>query len=55
MEQSERVLIMTRRQYSTSFRLSPMALALLKKLAAELGLSQASVIEMAIRKLAKAQ
>jgi len=37
----------------TSFRLSPDALALLRELAERLGLSQASVIELAVRRLAK--
>ncbi len=38
---------------STSFRLSPLALKLLALLAVELGLSQASTLEVAIRELAK--
>jgi predicted DNA-binding protein len=37
----------------TSFRLSDDALRLLAKLSKELGISQASCVELAIRKLAK--
>ena len=40
---------------ATSYRLSAEALSLIKKLAKEHGISQASVIEMAVRKLAKAK
>lgn len=38
---------------STTFRLTPEALTLLKALAADLGISQAGVIEMIIRKAAR--
>ena len=38
---------------ATSFRLSPEALRMLAALAKQLGLSQASVIEMAIRDLSR--
>jgi len=38
---------------AASFRLSPEALRLLATLAAELGVSQASTLEMAIRDMAK--
>ena len=37
----------------TSFRLSPEALALIREMAERLGVSQASVIELAVRKLAR--
>lgn len=43
------------RKKSTSFYLSDEALELLKQLAEKLGLSQASVVEMAVRKLAEEQ
>ncbi len=36
-----------------SFRLTPEAIALIKELAKNLGVSQADIIEMAVRKLAK--
>ncbi len=36
-----------------SFRLSPTALTLIRKLSEMLGISQASVVEMAVRKLAE--
>jgi predicted DNA-binding protein len=38
---------------STSFRLSPEALSLLSKMSQELGISQASLIELAVREFAK--
>lgn len=37
----------------TSFRLSPEAIALIKELAKNLGVSQADIIEIAVRKLAQ--
>jgi predicted transcriptional regulator len=37
----------------TSFRLSPEALSLIRELAEKLGVSQAAVLEMAVRKMAK--
>jgi hypothetical protein len=40
---------------STSFQLSPEGLLLLKRLSRRLGLSQASVVELAVRKLADAE
>ena len=40
-------------KHPTSFRLSEKALALLNELAGALGLSQAAVIELAIRELAR--
>jgi len=36
-----------------SFRLTPEAIALIKELAKKLGVSQADIIEMAVRKFAK--
>lgn len=39
----------------TSFRLSPEALRLIKELSERLGLSQASVVELAVRKLASGE
>lgn len=39
----------------TSFRLSPTALELIGRLTGKLGLSQAGVIEMAVRKLAQTE
>jgi hypothetical protein len=44
-----------RNQKPTSFRLSPEALALIKQLAEALGLSQAAVLELAIRRLARSE
>ena len=38
---------------ATSFRLSDEALMLIRELAVSLGVSQAAVVEMAVRKLAK--
>lgn len=38
-----------------SFRLTPEAIALIKELAKKLGVSQADIVEMAVRKLAKAE
>jgi predicted DNA-binding protein len=38
---------------STSFRLSDEALCLIRELSESLGLSQAAVVEMAVRKLAR--
>ena len=38
---------------ATSFRLTPEAIALIKKLARHLGVSQTDIIELAIRKLAQ--
>jgi hypothetical protein len=38
---------------ATSFRLSDEALTLIRELSAALGVSQAAVIEMAVRKIAK--
>lgn len=40
---------------STSFRLSGEALSLIRELSERLGLSQAAVVELAVRKLAKAE
>lgn len=37
----------------TSFRLSPEALALIREMAEKMGLSQASVLELAVRKLSE--
>ena len=42
-------------KYPTSFRLSEPALGLIKAVAEELALSQAAVVEIAVRKLAKDQ
>jgi hypothetical protein len=39
----------------TSFRLSPVALELISQLTNKLGLSQAGVVELAVRKLAEAE
>lgn len=41
-----------RNKVATSYRLSPTALALITALTKRLGLSQAGVLEMAVRKLA---
>ena len=41
-------------KHSTSFRLTPEALATLKQLADSFGISQAAVLEIAIRQMAKA-
>jgi hypothetical protein len=41
-----------RNKIGTSFRLSPAALELIAQLAQHLGLSQAGVVELAVRKLA---
>jgi hypothetical protein len=38
---------------STSFRLSDEALTLIRELSTSLGVSQAAIIEMAVRKLAR--
>lgn len=46
-------MLMTMTKHPTSFRLSDEGIALLAKLAERLGLSQASTIELAVRKLAK--
>lgn len=40
---------------ATNFRLTPEALALILRIAEKLGVSQASVIEMAVRELARKQ
>lgn len=40
---------------ATSFRLTPEAIALIKELAEKLGVSQADIVEMAVRKLAKVE
>ena len=37
----------------TSFRLSPEAISLIKEMAKKLGVSQADIVEMAVRVLAK--
>ena len=39
----------------TSFRLSPTAIELIAQLAAKFGLSQAGIVELAVRKLAEAE
>ena len=39
----------------TSFKLSPEGLQLLKQLSARMGLSQAGVVELAVRKLAETE
>lgn len=39
----------------TSFRLSPEAVRLIKELSERLGISQASVVEQAVRKLARSE
>lgn len=43
------------RKQKTSFALSPVALQLLRDLAKHLGISQAAILEMAIRDVAKIQ
>jgi predicted DNA-binding protein len=43
----------TRKRDPVSFRLSPEAHEALRDLAAQLGISQASVVEMAVRQLAQ--
>ncbi len=40
---------------ATSYRLSPAALELVGKLADKFGLSQAGIVELAVRKLAEAE
>jgi predicted DNA-binding protein len=42
-----------RNKQAISFRLSPEAIELIKELAKKLGVSQADIIELAVRKLAK--
>lgn len=44
-----------RNKKGTSFRLSPVALELISQLTERLGLSQAGVIELAVRKLASSE
>jgi hypothetical protein len=44
-----------RNKIGTSFRLSPVALELIAELAQTLGLSQAGVVELAVRKLATSE
>jgi hypothetical protein len=44
-----------RNKVGTSFRLSPVAIDLIAQLAEKLGLSQAGVIELSVRKLANAE
>ena len=46
---------MTRNKVGTSFRLSPVALELISGLTDKLGLSQAGVVELAVRKLAEVE
>lgn len=43
---------MARNKVGTSFRLSPVALSLISQLSERLGLSQAAVVELSVRKLA---
>ncbi len=42
-----------RNKQSVSYRLTPKAIAMIKELAKKLGVSQADVIEMAVRKFFK--
>ena len=42
-----------RNKKSIGFRLTPEAITIIKELAKKLGVSQADVVEMAVRKLAK--
>jgi hypothetical protein len=42
-----------RNKESVSFRLTPEAIAIIKELAKKLGVSQADIVEMAVRKLEK--
>ena len=44
-----------RNKQAVSFRLTPEAIALTKELAKRLGVSQADIVEMAVRKLAQAE
>ena len=46
---------MARNKVGTSFRLSPVALEKIAQLTDKLGLSQAGVVELAVRKLADAE
>ena len=46
---------MARNKVGTSFRLSPVALSLISQLSERLGLSQAAVVELSVRKLASAE
>lgn len=52
---AERTAPMARNKYPSSFRLSEECLTLLERLAENLGISQAGVIEQAVRKLARAE
>lgn len=44
-----------RKKEATSFRLTPEAIRIIHSLAKELGISQADVVELAVRKLAKSE
>lgn len=46
---------MARNKVGTSFRLSPVALSLIFQLSERLGVSQAAVVELSVRKLAAAE
>lgn len=44
---------MATKKHSSSWRLSPVALAILRVLSQKLGVSQAAIIEMGVREIAK--
>lgn len=46
-------MLSMRNKNSTSFRLSPEAIEIIKELAKKLGVSQADIVELAVRKLLK--